>query len=328
MLRLLRVLQLRRDGSSSFIELEHVPIPPFFREVWALVLAVHSSLLALVAGILELPLLVVPALQVAVVGAFAIAVVARVEPLEVGIVLALLVAVLAAVIAAVLTGVDIRVVVAGEDAVRGAFVIAVLARVVIFILVLALGIEVADLLVRVLRVVRGEERMQKLKRFGISHLADELGQIAGDVAQAGAIVPGDMGMRMLGVGMFVQRLDPHVSVGGNLDFVASQRELIAVVLNRDGRGCCPKDALVLQHNTQELPGGLQLQKRSGLCACQRRPVTVRELGEKSDLFVQHRLFPLEIQDRVVGLLCLALLLGKLVLAQFQPGADAGLKRGR
>jgi len=154
--------------------------------------------------------------------------------------------------------------------------------------------------------------MQKLKRFGISHLSDELGQIAGDVAQAGSVVTGDMGMRMLGVGVFVQRLNPHVSVGGDLDFVASQRELIAIVLNRDGRGCCPKDALVLQHNAQELPGGLQLQKRSGLCACQRRSVTVHELGEKSDLLVQNRSVPLKIQDRVVGLFSFALLLGKLV----------------
>jgi len=76
--------------------------------------------------------------------------------------------------------------------------------------------------------------MEKLKRFGISHLPDELGQIAGDVAQTGAIVTGDMGMRMLSVGVLVQCLDPHVSVGGNLDFVASQRKLIAIVLNRDG----------------------------------------------------------------------------------------------
>ncbi|MGA2193486.1 MAG: hypothetical protein ABSG42_08965, partial [Nitrospirota bacterium] len=68
-----------------------------------------------------------------------------------------------------------------------------------------------------------------------------------------------------------------------------------------------------------------MQKRSGLRACHRRSVTGHELGEKSDLFVQHRLFPLEVQDRVVGLLCLPLLLGELVLAQFQPGADAGVK---
>ena len=154
--------------------------------------------------------------------------------------------------------------------------------------------------------------MQKLESFGISHLANELGQIAGDVAQAGTIVTGDMGMRMLGVGVFVQCLDPHVSIGGNLDFVASQRELISVVLNRDGRGCRPKDSLVLQHNAKELPGGLQLQERSGLRAYQRRSVTVHELGEKSDLLVQNRSVPLKIQDRVVGLFSFALLLGKLV----------------
>jgi hypothetical protein len=109
--------------------------------------------LTIVAGVLELPFFVVPALQIAVIPALGLAVVARVEPLEVRVVLALLVAVLAPVIATVLTGVDIRVVVAGEDTVRGAFVIAVFAGVIVFILGLALGIEVADLLVRVLRVV-------------------------------------------------------------------------------------------------------------------------------------------------------------------------------
>jgi hypothetical protein len=106
--------------------------------------------LTVVAGVLELPFLVVPALQIAVIPTLGLAVVARVETLEIRIVLALLVAILAPVIAAVLTGVDIAVVVAGEDTVRGAFVIALLAGVVVFILVLALGIEMADLLVRVL----------------------------------------------------------------------------------------------------------------------------------------------------------------------------------
>jgi len=105
---------------------------------------------ALIARVLELPFFVETALQVAMLPALGLAIIARVEPLEVRVVLALLVTVLAAVLTAVLAGEDIRVVVAGEDAVRCAFVIAVLAGVVIFILVLARGIEVADLLVRVL----------------------------------------------------------------------------------------------------------------------------------------------------------------------------------
>ncbi|MGA2193485.1 MAG: PIN domain-containing protein [Nitrospirota bacterium] len=88
---------------------------------------------------------------------------------------------------------------------------------------------------------------------------DMISVVAREASAAGlsvTIVTGDMGMRMLSIRVFVQRLDPHVSVGWNLDFVASQRELIAIMLNRDGRRCCPKDTLVLQHNAQELPGGL------------------------------------------------------------------------
>jgi hypothetical protein len=50
---------------------------------------------------------------------------------------------------------------------------------------------------------------------------------------------------MLGIGMLVQSLDPHIPVGGNLYLVASHRELPAIMLDGDGRGCCPKDAVIM-----------------------------------------------------------------------------------
>jgi len=77
--------------------------------------------------------------------------------------------------------------------------------------------------------------VKKLQHFGVTQLADQLGHVSADVAQAGAVVAGDVRMGMVGVGMLVKRLDAKVAVGGNLDLVAAYGEVIAVVLDRDGR---------------------------------------------------------------------------------------------
>jgi hypothetical protein len=85
----------------------------FQRLLLAEVLAIVGTLLrTAVTGILELPVLVVRALQLSVLLALRLALLARMKPFEVRIVLALGVAVLRAMLAAVLAGVDVRVVIA------------------------------------------------------------------------------------------------------------------------------------------------------------------------------------------------------------------------
>jgi len=133
-------------------------------EEWAFVFPT-VLVFALVAGILKFPRLVIRALQIAVLLAFIRAIFARMEPLKIHVVVTFGVAVLGTMFATVLAGVDVRVVIAGKNAVRGASIIAALARVVIFIPVLAGRIEMADLLVRILRVVQPHHTIPSKTNF-------------------------------------------------------------------------------------------------------------------------------------------------------------------